>query len=80
MIFSRPTIGTPLTPGGMILLDGLDEVPAAGERRTHLLQAIRALVEELPASPRFMLTARPYAYTDPGWRLSGYHPALPHPI
>ncbi len=67
-------------PGGMILLDGLDEVPAAGERRTHLLQAIRALVEELPASTRFMLTARPYAYTDPGWRLSGFTPLFLTPF
>ncbi|MBL3599772.1 MAG: SUMF1/EgtB/PvdO family nonheme iron enzyme [gamma proteobacterium endosymbiont of Lamellibrachia anaximandri] len=67
-------------PGGMILLDGLDEVPAAGERRTHLLQAIRALVEELPASTRIMLTARPYAYTDPGWRLAGFTPLFLTPF
>ncbi|POZ50232.1 SUMF1/EgtB/PvdO family nonheme iron enzyme [Methylovulum psychrotolerans] len=59
-------------PGGLILLDGLDEVPAADQRRVHLLQAIRALVSSLPTHTRFIITARPYAYTDPCWRLKGF--------
>ncbi|MBT9099614.1 NACHT domain-containing protein [Methylovulum psychrotolerans] len=59
-------------PGGLILFDGLDEVPAADQRRVHLLQAIRALVSSLPEHSRFIITARPYAYTDPCWRLKGF--------
>ena len=59
-------------PGGMILLDGLDEVPAANQRRIHLLQAIQALVAAMPDQTRFIVTARPYAYTDPRWRLKDF--------
>ena len=59
-------------PGGLILLDGLDEVPAADHRRIRLLQAIQALVTSLPDNTRFIVTARPYAYTDPRWRLKEF--------
>lgn len=59
-------------PGGLILLDGLDEVPAADQRRLHLLQAIDDLVTDLPEHTRFIVTARPYAYTDPAWRLKAF--------
>jgi NACHT domain len=60
------------SPGGLILLDGLDEVPAAGQRRVRLLQAIQALVDSMPDHTRFIVTARPYAYTDPSWRLKDF--------
>lgn len=56
-------------PGALFLLDGLDEIPAAGQRRLRLLQAIQNLVDTLPKHTRFVVTARPYAYTDPSWRL-----------
>ncbi|MCX7098307.1 MAG: SUMF1/EgtB/PvdO family nonheme iron enzyme [Methylococcales bacterium] len=59
-------------PGGLILLDGLDEVPAVDQRRLRLLQAIQDLVASLPDHTRFIVTARPYAYTDPRWRLKGF--------
>jgi predicted NACHT family NTPase len=59
-------------PGGLILLDGLDEVPAADQRRLRLLQAIQALVASLLDHTRFIVTARPYAYTDPRWRLKEF--------
>ncbi len=59
-------------PGALILLDGLDEVPAADRRRTRLKQAIQALVDSLPDHTRFIVTARPYAYTDPQWRLKDF--------
>jgi predicted NACHT family NTPase len=59
-------------PGGLILLDGLDEVPAADQRRLRLLQAIQAMVAALPDQTRFIVTARPYAYTDPKWRLNNF--------
>jgi len=54
--------------GGLILLDGLDEVPDAGRRRECLLQAVQAWVQALPKC-RFLLTARPYAYALPKWQL-----------
>ena len=60
------------SPGGVILLDGLDEVPVANNHRIRLLQAIQALVSSLPEQTRFIVTARPYAYTDPSWRLADF--------
>ena len=61
-------------PGGLILLDGLDEVPEADQRRRHLLQAIEDLAASVPEHNRFVVTARPYAYTDPRWRLNAFTP------
>jgi formylglycine-generating enzyme required for sulfatase activity len=58
--------------GGMILLDGLDEVPESGARRKHLLEAVRNFADALPECGRVLLTARPYAYADPKWRLAGF--------
>ena len=60
-----------LREGGLFLLDGLDEVPEAGRRRRCLLEAVQALIECLPSDGRMLLTARPYAYADPEWQLSG---------
>jgi predicted NACHT family NTPase len=56
----------------LFLLDGLDEVPEAGRRRRCLLEAISDLVSSLPVSARVLLTARPYAYADPLWRLADF--------
>ena len=58
--------------GGLILLDGLDEVPEAEHRRQALLEAVRDLADSLPPKVRLLLTARPYAYADPHWRLAGF--------
>lgn len=57
---------------GLILFDGLDEVPTANEHRSLILQAIQSLINELPDSTRFIVTVRPYAYTDPRWRLENF--------
>ena len=60
--------------GGFILLDGLDEVPEAGQRRRSLLQAIWELKAALPAGKtRLLVTARPYAYADKAWQLPGFN-------
>jgi formylglycine-generating enzyme required for sulfatase activity len=62
-----------LKEGGCILLDGLDEVPEAHQRRQVLLEAISAWVGLLPArSSRFLITARPYAYADKRWHLKDF--------
>ena len=58
--------------GGLLMLDGLDEVPEAGKRRRCLLEAVRALASSLPPEARIVLTARPYAYADPEWRLPDF--------
>jgi formylglycine-generating enzyme required for sulfatase activity len=54
--------------GGLILLDGLDEVPEAHQRRQALIEAIQCLVDLLPQA-RFIITARPYAYADRDWHI-----------
>jgi hypothetical protein len=58
--------------GGLVLLDGLDEVPESGALREVLLAAVRRLADGLPARSRVLLTARPYAYADPKWHLPGF--------
>jgi formylglycine-generating enzyme required for sulfatase activity len=55
----------------LVLLDGLDEVPEAGQRRACLLQAVEAFLSGLPQTQRVVLTARPYAYANPAWQLKG---------
>ncbi|MDS4042756.1 MAG: SUMF1/EgtB/PvdO family nonheme iron enzyme [Candidatus Competibacter sp.] len=62
-----------LRDGGLVLLDGLDEVPEAARRRRCLLGSIQDFVAPLPADKtRVLLTARPYAYADPRWHLAGF--------
>lgn len=62
-----------LRDGGLVLLDGLDEVPEAVRRRRCLLESIQDFVAPLPADKtRVLLTARPYAYADPRWHLAGF--------
>lgn len=56
----------------LILLDGLDEVPEANDRRAHLLQAIADFSSGLPDATRVVVTAHPYAYADPQWRLAHF--------
>ncbi len=63
---------------GLILLDGLDEVSGSNSASNHhshrslLLEAIVKLITELPDTTRFIVSARPYAYTDPRWRLPNF--------
>ena len=61
-----------LQQGGLFLLDGLDEVPEANQRRQAIVQAVQALTATLPAAARVLVTARPYAYADPLWRLASF--------
>ncbi len=58
--------------GGLLLLDGLDEVPAAQRRRETLLEAVAALTGQLSEHTRVLVTARPYAYADPAWHLPDF--------
>jgi len=58
--------------GALVLLDGLDEVPESGARRAHLLESVQRFAAALPPGSRVLLSARPYAYADPRWRLTGF--------
>lgn len=58
--------------GAVILLDGLDEVPEAGRRRKCLIEAIQDFTKSLYKESLIILTARPYAYSDPDWHLNNY--------
>jgi formylglycine-generating enzyme required for sulfatase activity len=57
--------------GGLLLLDGLDEVPDAGARRERLVQCIRAFADSF-VKVRLLVTCRPYAYAKEAWRLRGF--------
>jgi formylglycine-generating enzyme required for sulfatase activity len=73
MQYLQPRLGQ--SPGGVILLDGLDEVPESGRRRRCLVDAITRLIDGLSPDSRILLTARPYAYQDKAWQLPGFQVA-----
>ena len=54
--------------GGMILFDGLDEVPEADKRRAQILQAVEDFASRF-AKCRILVTCRTYAYQRQEWRL-----------
>ena len=55
----------------LVMFDGLDEVPKAGDRRKQLLQCIEGFTKTF-AKCRVLVTCRPYAYQDKQWRLEGF--------
>jgi predicted NACHT family NTPase len=62
-----------LKAGGVVLLDGLDEVPEAQRRREALREAVIEFASALPKKDaRLLVTARPYAYADASWRLGQF--------
>jgi formylglycine-generating enzyme required for sulfatase activity len=60
-----------LQNGGLVLCDGLDEVPDTEGLRQQVKEAIADFAASLPRC-RFVVTCRPYAYRDPSRRLDGY--------
>ncbi|MEM7800868.1 MAG: SUMF1/EgtB/PvdO family nonheme iron enzyme [Chloroflexota bacterium] len=57
--------------GGLLLLDGLDEVPESNRRRDALREAIIRFQRDFP-QVRIVVTTRPYAYQSPEWKLPGF--------
>jgi formylglycine-generating enzyme required for sulfatase activity len=60
-----------LEQGGLVLLDGLDEVPDAAQQR----DIVKSVVEDFARAAslcRLVVTCRPYAYEKLEWKLSGF--------
>ena len=53
------------------LLDGLDEVPEADQRRIQVKQAVQGFAADFPRC-RFVVASRTYAYQRQDWKLSGF--------
>jgi formylglycine-generating enzyme required for sulfatase activity len=65
--------------GGLILLDGLDEVPDAHQRRVQVKQAVQAFAADFPRC-RFLVTSRTYAYQHQDWKLDGFSEVVLSPF
>ena len=68
-----------LERGGLILLDGLDEVPDAHQRREQVKQAVQGFAADF-ARCRFIVTSRTYAYQRQDWKLEGFAEAVLSPF
>ncbi|HSF79754.1 MAG TPA: SUMF1/EgtB/PvdO family nonheme iron enzyme, partial [Anaerolineales bacterium] len=66
--------GELLKKGGLLMLDGLDEIPEAGRRRLQLKQAVEDFAATYPKC-RILVTSRTYAYQRQDWRLNGFQDA-----
>ncbi|MEN9503863.1 MAG: hypothetical protein RI964_3148 [Pseudomonadota bacterium] len=69
--YSKILEGHLRTGEALVMFDGLDEVPHAGERRKRLITCIDAFVKSFHKA-RFLVTCRPYAYEKAEWKLAGF--------
>src|ERR1019366_9088630 len=68
-----------LTHGGLLLLDGLDEVPEAQRCREFVKKAVLGFRRQF-GRVRVLLTSRTYAYQKQEWRLPGFAEAVIAPF
>jgi formylglycine-generating enzyme required for sulfatase activity len=57
--------------GGLILFDGLDEVPEAEHHREQMRSALECFAAAFPRC-RYLVTSRTYAYQKQDWKLKGF--------
>jgi formylglycine-generating enzyme required for sulfatase activity len=60
-----------LSVGGLLMLDGLDEVPDAENKREKIRGAIQDFIAAF-SKVRVLVTSRTYAYQKQSWKLDGF--------
>ncbi len=68
-----------LEQGGLVLLDGLDEVPDAHQRREQVKRVVQEFAACFPRC-RFLVTSRTYAYQRQDWKLDGFAEVVLNPF
>ncbi|MGE0684156.1 MAG: SUMF1/EgtB/PvdO family nonheme iron enzyme [Candidatus Binatia bacterium] len=77
--FAGPLRAELLNHGGLLLLDGLDEVPEAEARREQVKTAVEGFAAVFP-KVRIVVTSRTYAYQKQDWKLTGFREAVLAPF